>query len=136
MGRQAGRAHRPDLSEVYLDADQVEVEGRAFLWPSSPLVVMPEDLPERLASSVLDVCGAPAQTQRLVADAESVLMLGMGKSGMMCAAAARAQMGEDGHICAFDFNDDNMEALHLAGLGLDLVREDDVVRERIEALLA
>jgi L-erythro-3,5-diaminohexanoate dehydrogenase len=105
-----------DIREVHFDADQVEVDGRAYLWPSSPLVVMPEDLPERLALSVLDVCGAPAQTQRLVEDAESALIIGMGKSGMMCAAAARDQMGDDGHICAFDLNDDNMEALHMDGL--------------------
>ena len=104
------------IEKVHLDADQVEVEGRAFLWPSSPLVVMPEDLPERLALSVLDVCGAPTQTQRLVEGAGSVLILGMGKSGMMCAAAARDTMGEDGQICAFDLNDENMVALHEAGL--------------------
>ncbi|MGM0558368.1 MAG: L-erythro-3,5-diaminohexanoate dehydrogenase [Myxococcota bacterium] len=105
-----------DIRKVHLDADQVEVDGRAFLWPSSPLVVMPEDLPERLALSVLDVCGAPAQTQRLVDDAESVLIIGMGKSGMMCAAAASDQMGDDGRIYAFDLDDANMHALADAGL--------------------
>jgi L-erythro-3,5-diaminohexanoate dehydrogenase len=120
------------IEKVHLDADQVEVEGRAFLWPSSPLVVMPEDLPERLALSVLDVCGAPAQTRRLVADAENVLILGMGKSGMMCAAAARDQMGDDGHICAFDLNDDNMETLHIAGL-IDDFRTGDA-REPVDVL--
>ena len=104
------------IRKVHLHADQVEVDGTAYLWPSSPLVVMPEDLDERLALSVLDVCGAPAQARRLVDDAQSVLVIGMGKSGMLCAAAARDEMGDDGDIYAFDLNGENMELLRGAGL--------------------
>ncbi|MFW5968487.1 MAG: L-erythro-3,5-diaminohexanoate dehydrogenase, partial [Persicimonas sp.] len=89
------------IEAVRAEADQVEVRGEAYLWPSAPLVVLPDDLPNRLALSVLDVCGAPAQTRRLVEGAERVLVLGMGKSGMLCAAAARDTLGEEALICGF-----------------------------------
>lgn len=105
-----------DVREVHLDADQVEVDGHAYLSPTAPVVVIPDDLPERLSLSVLDVCGAPAQAQRLVQGARSLLILGMGKSGMLCAAAARDVMGDDGAIYGFDLGSDNLEAMADAGV--------------------
>jgi L-erythro-3,5-diaminohexanoate dehydrogenase len=104
------------IDQVYFDADQVDVTGTAYLWPSSPLVRMPDDLPARLALSSLDVCGAPAQTKRLVEGASRVLVLGMGKSGMICAAAARDAMGPGGLVCGFDLRDDNLVAMKEAGI--------------------
>jgi L-erythro-3,5-diaminohexanoate dehydrogenase len=70
----------------------------------------------RLALSSLDVCGAPAQTKRLVQGASRVLVLGMGKSGMICAAAARDAMGANGLVCGFDLRDDNLVAMKSAGI--------------------
>jgi L-erythro-3,5-diaminohexanoate dehydrogenase len=104
------------IEKVHLDADQVDVRATAYLWPSSPIVALPDDLPERVALSALDVCGAPAQTVRLIEGARRVLILGAGKSGMMCAAAARKARGEDVQICGFDLREDGLIALHRAGL--------------------
>lgn len=104
------------ITKVHLDSDQVDVEGTAYLWPSSPIVKVPSDMSAKLALSALDVCGAPAQTKRLVEGARSVLLLGAGKSGMLCAAAAREQMGPMGAIYGFDLRDDNLKALKGAGL--------------------
>ena len=104
------------IKKVHLDADQVDVEATAYLWPSSPIVVMPKDLEPRLALSSLDVCGAPAQTMRLVQGAKDVLILGMGKSGMLCAAAARDALGKDVRILAIDLHDNNMTTLQEAGI--------------------
>lgn len=104
------------IEQVHLDADQVDVQATAYLWPSSPLVVMPDDLPARLALSALDVCGAPAQTMRLVQGAKRVLVLGMGKSGMLCAAAAREALGDAVKIYGIDLRDDNMRLLADHGL--------------------
>lgn len=108
--------HITKIKKVHLDADQVDVEATAHLWPSSPVVAMPDDLGERLALSSLDVCGAPAQTVRLVQGAKRVLVLGFGKSGMLCAAAARDALGEDVEIFALDLRDDNMSALKEVGV--------------------
>lgn len=115
------------ITKVHLDSDQVDIKGRAYLWPSSPIVALPADLPERLALSALDVCGAPAQTARLVQGARSVLILGAGKSGMLCAAAAREVIGENGSIYGFDLRSDNMLSLHQYGL-MDTFRTGDATR--------
>ena len=112
------------IKKVRLDADQVDVEATAYLWPSSPVVKLPEDLPPRLALSVLDVCGAPAQIERLIQGAERVLILGMGKSGMLCAAAARQARGQEVKVLAIDLRDEHLSALAEAGL-LDHWRTGD-----------
>lgn len=104
------------ITRVYLDADQADVVGTAWLWPSSPLVRMPDDLPARLALASLDVCGAPAQTRRLAEGARRILILGMGKSGMICAAAARDAMGPEGLVCGFDLRDENLKVMKEAGI--------------------
>lgn len=72
--------------------EQAPCEGTAVLFGRSIAAVLPDDLPEPLALSVLDVCGAPALTDRVVRrrDAPSVLVLGGGgKSGSLSLAAAR-----------------------------------------------
>ena len=72
--------------------EQVPCEGTAVLFGRSIAAVLPADLPEELALSVLDVCGAPALTDRVVRrrGAASVLVLGGGgKSGSLSLAAAR-----------------------------------------------
>ena len=73
-------------------SEQVPCAGHAILFGRSIAAVLPEDLPAELALSVLDVCGAPALTQRVVhnASAPLVAILGAGgKSGSLSAAAAR-----------------------------------------------
>jgi L-erythro-3,5-diaminohexanoate dehydrogenase len=77
-------------------SEQVPCEGHAILFGRSIAAVLPADLPVPLALAVLDVCGAPALTARVVRDAWSggtppvVAILGAaGKSGSLSAAAAR-----------------------------------------------
>ncbi len=120
------------IEEVRLEADQVDVQGRAYLWPSSPLVVLPEDMEERVALSALDVCGAPAQTRRLVEGIEQMVILGAGKSGMLCAAAARAQRGEDVEIIALDWDEEAAQRLKAMGLADRAAKVD--ARRPVEVL--
>ena len=78
-------------------SEQVPCDGHAILFGRSIAAVLPGDLPARLALAVLDVCGAPALTSRVVTGAtrESgrppvVAILGAaGKSGSLSAVAAR-----------------------------------------------
>jgi L-erythro-3,5-diaminohexanoate dehydrogenase len=96
-------------------SEQVPCDGHAILFSRSIAAVLPPDLPVPLALSVLDVCGAPALTRRVVAglgedfrrescgtpagispappsspDGPVVAILGAaGKSGSLSAAAAR-----------------------------------------------
>ncbi|MCV2489100.1 L-erythro-3,5-diaminohexanoate dehydrogenase [Geodermatophilus sp. YIM 151500] len=74
-------------------SEQVPAEGTAILFARSIAAALPDDLPDAVALAVLDVCGAPAATARVVerAGARSVTVLGAaGKSGCLSLAAARA----------------------------------------------
>src|SRR4051812_21032804 len=73
-------------------SEQVPAAGTAILFGRSIAAPLPDDLPAPLALAVLDVCGAPALTDRIVRryDAARVLVLGAGgKSGSLSMAAAR-----------------------------------------------
>jgi L-erythro-3,5-diaminohexanoate dehydrogenase len=77
--------------------EQVPAEGHAILFRRSIAAVLPADLPAPLAMAVLDVCGAPALTARVVTSyagqsrrAPVVAVIGgAGKSGSMALAAVR-----------------------------------------------
>jgi L-erythro-3,5-diaminohexanoate dehydrogenase len=71
-------------------SEQVPCEGHAILFARSIAAVLPDDLPTPLALAVMDVCGAPALTSRMVSKGAVVLVVGAaGKSGSLSAAAAR-----------------------------------------------
>lgn len=85
-------------------SEQVPCDGTAVLFARSIAAVLPEDLPADLAMMALDVCGAPALTERVVgryaADASGTtdtaraaptvaVIGGAGKSGSLSLAAAR-----------------------------------------------
>jgi L-erythro-3,5-diaminohexanoate dehydrogenase len=71
-------------------SEQVPCEGHAILFARSIAAVLPDDLPVPLSLAVMDVCGAPALTSRVVHEGAVVAILGAaGKSGSLSAAAAR-----------------------------------------------
>src|SRR5215467_15750142 len=79
-------------------SEQVPCQGHAILFGRSIATVLPAALPGPLALAVLDVCGAPALTGRVVGQAAGragggppvVAVLGAaGKSGSLSAVAAR-----------------------------------------------
>jgi L-erythro-3,5-diaminohexanoate dehydrogenase len=76
--------------------EQVPCDGHAILFGRSIAARLPDDLPAELALAVMDVCGAPALTHRVVARyvgqgrAPVVAVIGgAGKSGSLALAAAR-----------------------------------------------
>jgi L-erythro-3,5-diaminohexanoate dehydrogenase len=74
-------------------SEQVPCDGYAILFGRSIAAVLPEDLPAELSLAVMDVCGAPALTTRVVEryDAPVVAVVGgAGKSGSLSLAAAKA----------------------------------------------
>ncbi len=71
-------------------SEQVPCEGHAILFARSIAAVLPDDLPVPLSLAVLDVCGAPALTQRVVKEGSVAVIIGAaGKSGSLSAVAAR-----------------------------------------------
>ncbi|WP_367128245.1 L-erythro-3,5-diaminohexanoate dehydrogenase [Saccharothrix sp. HUAS TT1] len=105
--------------------EQVPCEGTAVLFGRSIAAVLPDDLPEELALSVLDVCGAPALTDRVVRrrTAPSVLVLGGGgKSGSLSLAAARRAGAS--HLTALVPTDAEAAAVRGTGLADTVVVAD------------
>jgi L-erythro-3,5-diaminohexanoate dehydrogenase len=74
-------------------SEQVPCDGYAILFGRSVAAVLPDDLDPELALAVLDVCGAPALTNRVVhgypQPARVAVIGGAGKSGSLSLAAAR-----------------------------------------------
>jgi len=77
------------IHAVHPHIDRVDIKGQAVLFASGIFAELPGDLPETLSLAALDVCGAPALVARYVKRGMSVLILGAGKSGALCAAQAR-----------------------------------------------
>jgi L-erythro-3,5-diaminohexanoate dehydrogenase len=72
--------------------EQVPCAGHAILFARSIAAVLPADLDPELALAVLDVCGAPALTARVVRNYPQgtvAVLGGGGKSGSLSLAAAR-----------------------------------------------
>jgi L-erythro-3,5-diaminohexanoate dehydrogenase len=114
-------------------SEQVPCQGHAILFGRSIATVLPADLPGPLALAVLDVCGAPALTSRVVGQAAPaagrgatgpvVAVLGAaGKSGSLSAAAARRAGA--GRVIGVVPTDAEAAALRAAGLADEVVIAD------------
>jgi L-erythro-3,5-diaminohexanoate dehydrogenase len=71
--------------------ERVPADGYAILFGRSIAAKIPDDLPPELSLSVMDVCGAPALTRRVVEQYEQPVVAvigGAGKSGSLSLAAA------------------------------------------------
>jgi L-erythro-3,5-diaminohexanoate dehydrogenase len=79
--------------------EQVPADGYAILFGRSIAATIPDDLPSALSLAVMDVCGAPALTRRVVdrygatsapsGEVSVAVIGGAGKSGSLSLAAAR-----------------------------------------------
>jgi L-erythro-3,5-diaminohexanoate dehydrogenase len=107
-------------------SEQVPTAGTAILFARSIAAVLPDDLPREVALAVLDVCGAPATTERVVRRAghrPSVAVLGAaGKSGCLSLAAARDARA--GHLVGVVRDEREAAALRAAGLADEVVVAD------------
>jgi L-erythro-3,5-diaminohexanoate dehydrogenase len=105
--------------------EQVPAEGHAILFARSIAAELPDDLPPGLSLAVMDVCGAPALTHRVVAarTAPVVAVIGAaGKSGSLALAAARrAGAARTIGVVPFEAEADRLRA---AGLADDVVIAD------------
>ena len=104
------------VKKVYLDKDQVEIDGQAILFSSGIYAKLPDDMDENLALSVLDVAGAPAQVQRLVKEGDNVLIIGAhGKSGVLCNAIAKEKAGSRGRVIGLVRRESYVDILKATG---------------------
>ncbi len=127
-----------EIRAVHVGSERVDVRGRAILFATGLWAKMPDDLPEALALAVLDVCGAPALTARLAKPGLNVLVIGAGKSGSLCCAQARRQIG-NGKVISLDLREDGPKRLVGAGLADIAIAADATkpleVYEKVSAAL-
>jgi L-erythro-3,5-diaminohexanoate dehydrogenase len=102
-------------------SEQVPAEGHAILFARSIAAVLPDDLDPELALAVLDVCGAPALTDRVVRGyarqgrRPSVCVIGgAGKSGSLSLAAARRAGALTVGVVPTTVEHDRLSTAHLA----------------------
>ncbi|MDD3167891.1 MAG: zinc-binding dehydrogenase [Eubacteriales bacterium] len=106
-----------EILEVRPDIDQVDIKGKAILFQSGIYAVLPEDLPETLALSVLDVAGAPAQTAKLVQAGDTVVVIGGGgKSGLLCLYEAKKRAGVTGKVICIGGSEKSTDRARKLGL--------------------
>lgn len=92
-----------EIIEVRPEIDQVDIKGQAILFQSGIYAVLPNDIPEGLALSALDVAGAPAQTAKYVKPGDTVVVIGGGgKSGMLVTYEAKKRAGVTGKVIVID----------------------------------
>lgn len=100
------------IKKIIPDIERVEIEGHAILFNSGIATKLPSDLNEGLALAALDVCGAPAQTARLVKPGMNVAVIGGGgKSGLFCLYEAKKRAGKNGKVVAFEYSPKACERL-------------------------
>ena len=114
-----------EIKAVRKDIDQVDIKGKAVLFESGIYAVLPDDIPENLALSVLDVAGAPAQTAKLVKPGDTVLVIGgAGKSGMLCLYEAKKRVGVTGTVICLGYSQDGIDRVKELGLADYYIKAD------------
>ncbi|HAH59559.1 MAG: zinc-binding dehydrogenase [Lentimicrobium sp.] len=104
------------IKAIRKDVDQVDIEGKAILFESGIYAKIPDDMPEKLALSALDVAGAPAQTAKLVKPGDIVVIIGAGgKSGMLCCYEAKKRAGVTGKVIGITHSEKSTKRLQDLG---------------------
>lgn len=105
-----------DIVELDPASEQIRINGRAILFESSSFAIVPDDLPETTVLGILDVCGAPAWTARVVEPGMNVVVVGAGgKSGMLVCAQASELVGPSGRVIGLCWPEDTAAAAKDAG---------------------
>ncbi len=106
-----------------------------YLFASAPFAVLPIDMDQRVVLAALDVCGASAQTARLVKNGHTVVILGAGgKSGLLSLAEVYHQAGVYGQVIAVEQNEEVCEQIRQLGIAHQVLCVD--ATKPVEVLVA
>jgi len=112
-----------EVGPVVPGSERLAARGTAILFARTLLARLPDDLPEALALAAFDVCGAPALVRRHAEGVKSVLVVGAGKAGLLCLAAAREAVGA-GRVFAVDASEAAVERARSVGVADAVWRAD------------
>ncbi|NBU20045.1 L-erythro-3,5-diaminohexanoate dehydrogenase [bacterium] len=123
--------HIERIKKIHPRIDRVDVDGYAIVFSSGLFAKLPSDLPETVALAVLDVAGAPAQTQKLVQDNQTVVVIGGGgKSGVLCLYEAKKKKGV--RTIAIDYSQEAIERLKKLSFVDEVIQVD--ARQAVEVM--
>ncbi|MFZ4712859.1 MAG: L-erythro-3,5-diaminohexanoate dehydrogenase [Bacteriovoracaceae bacterium] len=105
------------IIKIIPEKEQIIIQGHAILFSSGIFAELPKDYSSACALSLLDVCGAPAQTKNLVKTGMKMAILGAGKSGFLCALAAYDILKKSDDITIFDYSEKALEHVQSFGMG-------------------
>jgi len=94
--------HLDAIGDVHVSTERVEATGTAILFERTLFAPLPDDFSEQVALAVFDVAGAPATVIREARPGDVVLVIGTGKAGLLCLAAARESVGRAGMVLAVE----------------------------------
>jgi L-erythro-3,5-diaminohexanoate dehydrogenase len=112
-----------EISSLDLHTGQARVRGHAILFSSGIAAPLPADFSEELSLAVFDVCGAPAWVKKKILPTDRVLILGMGKAGLLSALAALEVIPRDS-LWVCDVRGEATRAALRCGLGAHTVLAD------------
>jgi len=113
------------IKRLYLDKDQIDIDGEAILFQTGIYAKIPNDLPSDIVLSALDVAGAPAQVAKLVKPRNHVLIIGAGgKSGVLCAYQARKSAGINGRVYGLIYDKREYDDLYNLGVCDEIIIAD------------
>ena len=94
--------HLDEVGDIHVATERVEVRGTGILFARTLYARLPSDFPEAVALAAFDVAGAPATVLRHARPGQTVLVVGTGKAGLLCLAAAREAVGPEGRVLAVE----------------------------------
>lgn len=94
--------HLDSIGDIHVQTERVDVTGTAILFERTLFARLPEDFPEAVALAAFDVAGAPATVLRDAKAGSTVVVIGTGKAGLLCLAAARERVGGTGKVLAVE----------------------------------
>jgi L-erythro-3,5-diaminohexanoate dehydrogenase len=113
------------ILSIHLENDQVRIKGQAILFESGIYAKVDSDLDENLVLAALDVAGAPAQTNKLVKEGDTVLIVGAaGKSGVLCSYQAKKNAGPTGKVIGLVNEERQVELLRDLNLCDEIILTD------------
>jgi L-erythro-3,5-diaminohexanoate dehydrogenase len=132
--------HLERVGKIHPATERVEVDGTAILFERTLFAPLPADLPEEVALAAFDVAGAPASVLARARPGQTVLVIGTGKAGLLCLAAAREAVGPSGKLLAVEpaaVSADRARALGFADAVFELDARDPVAMlGKVEAATA
>jgi len=123
-----------EIGAIHASTERVEARGTAILFARTLWAALPDDFPEPVALAVFDVAGAPATVLRHARPGQTVLVIGTGKAGLLCLAAARERVGSSGRVLAVEPSD--AAAARARALGLADAVESIDARDPVAMLSA